>query len=402
MKVLGDGVRVYFSVCGLGFGHVFRMLSVAKALDSRVEVLFSAYGEAVKVVREMGFRCVSVPSVELEMGRDSTVLSSRVAAGIPRKFFVFLRQLGREIKVLKCFKPDVVVSDSRLSTVIACWLLGFPCILVANQLNIVLPLGSGFWVGWRRRLAEGFVAFIMAKLWGRASKIFVPDFPFPFTISAKNVMGVLRFLNGSVKFIGPILFDDMFVGDVNCVEARERMGLPLDKKIVYVSISGGPSERFVFFKLFLDVLREVNDSDLYFVVSLGVFNRVGRKVLFGENFEVWDWLPDRRDVLIACDLVVCRGGHNTILEALCFNKPLILVPTPGHTEKICNSLKAATLGVAEVISQSDFNASVFRNVARDLLLSNSFRSFRVKGFRKKLNGLKHLVEEISLSKLKAH
>ena len=76
------------SICGLG--HVFRMLNVARVLGDKAEMLFSTYGEAVIVVRKMGFRCVSVSSVDLEMGRDSTVLSSRVAASFLKKFFIFL------------------------------------------------------------------------------------------------------------------------------------------------------------------------------------------------------------------------------------------------------------------------------------------------------------------------
>jgi len=396
--LLSDRLRVYFSVCGLGLGHVFRMLNVAKALGDGVEVLFSAYDEAVEVIRGMGFKCVAVPSIELEMGRDSTVLSSRVAAYFPKKFFTFLRQLGLEVKVLRWFKPDVVVSDSRLSTVVACWLLRVPCFLVANQLNVVLPVWSrgGFWVGWRRKIAEGFVAFILAKLWGRASKIFVPDFPPPLTISIRNVECALRFLGNSVRFIGPILSGDMAMGDVDCFEARRRLGLPLNKRIIYVSANGTRLERLVFLRLIFKVLKRVNEADWYFVVSLGFPNRDPRRILLGSGFEVWNWIPDRKAILSACDVVVSRPGHSTILEALWFRKPLVLIPTPGHSEKFCNAQTAAALGVAKIIEQSEFNYSLFARTIRNILSTSRDSlmdpNIRLKFF--KLNGLERLLKEI--------
>jgi len=395
--LLDNKLRIYLSVCGLGLGHAFRMLNVAKALGNRVEVLFSAYGEVVRVIRRMGFRCVSVPSFELEMGRDSTVLSSRVAANFPKKFFIFLKQLSREIRVLRWFKPDVVVSDSRLSTVIACWFLRVPCFLVANQLNIVLPIWSrgGFWVGWRRKMAEGFAAFIMAKLWSRASKIFIPDFPLPLTISIRNVRCALRFLRNNVRFIGPILSKDMFMDSVDCFEARKRLGLPLDKKIIYVSANGVHLERLVFLKLIFKILKQVNESDWYFVVSLGSPNKNSRRVLLDKMFEVWNWIPDRKTILSACDVVFSRPGHTTILEALWFKKPLVLIPTPGHTEKFCNAQTAATLGVAKIIEQDDFDHSLFIRTIKDVLSFNNLKTFRIKDVTTKLNGLKQLVEEIS-------
>ena len=132
-------------------------------------------------------------------------------------------------------------------------------------MNIVLPIWSrgGFWVGWRRKIAEGFTAFILMKLWGRASKIFIPDFSPPLTISIRNVKYALRFLRNNVKFIGPILSRDMFRCGVDCYEARKRLCLPLDKRIVYVSANGTGLERLVFLKLIFKILKQVDERDWY-------------------------------------------------------------------------------------------------------------------------------------------
>ncbi|MFQ6054256.1 MAG: glycosyltransferase, partial [Candidatus Bathyarchaeia archaeon] len=63
------------------------------------------------------------------------------------------------------------------------------------------------------------------------------------------------------------------------------------------------------------------------------------------------WGPDRFKYLGACDLVVSRAGHETIMQSICYRKPMILVPTPGHTEQYGNARRARELGVAEAVHQ---------------------------------------------------
>jgi predicted glycosyltransferase len=66
-----DGAKVFFSPCGIGLGHVGRVLPVAEELVRRgAEVMFSTYLEGVDFVRERGFPVVSAPALSLDS--DST------------------------------------------------------------------------------------------------------------------------------------------------------------------------------------------------------------------------------------------------------------------------------------------------------------------------------------------
>jgi UDP:flavonoid glycosyltransferase YjiC (YdhE family) len=38
---------------------------------------------------------------------------------------------------------------------------------------------------------------------------------------------------------------------------------------------------------------------------------------------------------------------------MCYGKPMILVPTPNHTEQFGNAVQAMDLGVAEIIQQEE-------------------------------------------------
>ncbi|MCW3991077.1 MAG: hypothetical protein NWE79_00060, partial [Candidatus Bathyarchaeota archaeon] len=138
-----EGAKVYFSPCGIGLGHVGRVLPVAEELVRRgVEVMFSTYLEGVDFVRKQGFPVVSAPAVDLES--DSTGRVDIRATAISQGVSVltrFMQQVTAEVDYMKAFKPDVVFSDSRLSSVIAGKMLGLPVALMLNQFLPLVPRG---------------------------------------------------------------------------------------------------------------------------------------------------------------------------------------------------------------------------------------------------------------------
>ena len=85
----------------------------------------------------------------------------------------------------------------------------------------------------------------------------------------------------------------------------------------------------------------------------------------------------------ACDVVVSRVGHGTVSQAVCYGKPLILVPTPSHTEQLNNARKAVELGVAEIIQQEDLNKDVLLAAVRKILENSNFRE-RTEQIRKEV------------------
>jgi UDP-N-acetylglucosamine--N-acetylmuramyl-(pentapeptide) pyrophosphoryl-undecaprenol N-acetylglucosamine transferase len=64
---------------------------------------------------------------------------------------------------------------------------------------------------------------------------------------------------------------------------------------------------------------------------------------------------------------VSRGGHGTLSQSICYGKPVILVPTPSHTEQLNNAKKAVDLGVAELILQENLNREVLLKAVKKLL-----------------------------------
>jgi UDP:flavonoid glycosyltransferase YjiC (YdhE family) len=78
-----------------------------------------------------------------------------------------------------------------------------------------------------------------------------------------------------------------------------------------------------------------------------------------------------------------------------YGKPMILVPTPSHTEQLSNSKQAETLGVAKTIQQEELSKEKLQKSVQQLLESEIHE--RLKEVQKetlKHDGLENAVKTI--------
>jgi uncharacterized protein (TIGR00661 family) len=105
---------------------------------------------------------------------------------------------------------------------------------------------------------------------------------------------------------------------------------------------------------------------------------------------------DRFEYLKACDLVVCRGGHNTIMQSICYGRPSIIIPVPGHTEQYANARRARELGFSEVLHQRDLSREPLLEITdrmlSDVELRERLDDISLKGYT---NGLENAIKAIS-------
>ncbi|MEM3788791.1 MAG: glycosyltransferase, partial [Candidatus Bathyarchaeia archaeon] len=88
-------------------------------------------------------------------------------------------------------------------------------------------------------------------------------------------------------------------------------------------------------------------------------------------------------------------GHGTITQCMCYGKPMILVPTPNHTEQINNAVQAKKLGVAKVIRQENLNLDkLLKTVEQTLTAGNVERLEQIRAEVLKYNGLENAVKMI--------
>ncbi len=302
---------------------------------------------------------------------------------------------------MKNFRPDVVFSDSRASSLVAARLMRIPVVLMLNQFSIEIirrPTGRPmslfdrffFFIanlGWR------FVRTAIALVWGRSQLILIPDLPSPYTISVGNLAIPKRY-KGKVKLIGPIV-DRNGQPTHNQSEMKRRLGFSETRPLIYAAISGPKVERTILANLLLDSLRSFS-KDYDVVLSRGN-PRGGRKPLRLDGVTVYEWIENQDDFIKASDLIISRAGHGTIMKSLVYGKPMILVPIPEHTEQYGNARRAASLRVAQTLDQNRLTHQTLELAIHELLQNKEHHAHSVEIMKTaaSLNAISAACESIS-------
>jgi len=388
-----DGTKVYFSPCGIGLGHVGRSYPIAEELGRRgADVLFSTYLEGLDYVRKLGSPVV--PSPPLNMATDSTgkidLRMSSVTQGLPA-LPRFLRQMNVEIEYMKAYRPDVIVSDTRLSSVFAANLLGVPSVLILNQFQPIVPRSRhNFRLS---KIADGVMLTLIGRGWAASDIILIPDFPEPYTISLESLR-IPKPYRRLVRLVGSILrTKPEEIGDVERV--RKELGVEEGQRLIFAAISGPLSERAPLISLLKPILEGFPD-DYRVVMSMGTPNGGSEPRSMGALILI-PWIRNRFECLKACDLVISRAGHETIMQSICFDKPQILIPTPGHTEQYGNARRAKELGVAEAIHQRDLTREGLMKLVEMVLGDRSYlqRLHEINSKNSLGDGVENAVEAIA-------
>lgn len=351
-----DGARIYFSPCGIGLGHASRNMPIAQELRRRgAEVIFSTYLEGIDYTERQGFKVLPAPPISMSNDSSGSIdlkMSSlnQGLSALP----TFMRQVNAEIRYMRSFEPDAVVSDSRLSSIFAAKLLDVPILLILNQFTPLIPVEKNMFM--LNKIGDGVIMTLIGRGWGYADKILIPDFPSPNTLSI-DCLRIPGPYQSKVELIGAILPKrPEEAADKNMI--REGLGIAPEQRLIYAGISGPRAERLPLLKVLTPIFESFPD-EYRVVMSMGDPNGDSTPIRSGSLVKL-SWVKEKFDLLNACDLVVSRGGHETMMQSICYGKPAVIIPVPNHPEQYGNARRAQELGVAQAIHQ--------RSIERDGLL----------------------------------
>ena len=364
------GARIYFSPCGIGLGHASRNIPIARELRRRgAQIIFSTYLEGIDYTKKQGFRVVPAPPISMSNDSSGSIdlkLSS-VNQGI-RAFPTFMRQVNAEIRYMKAFNPDAVVSDSRLSSIFAAKLLGIPILLILNQFTPLIPRERDMFM--LSKVADGVIMTLIGRGWGYADKILIPDFPTPNTLSI-DCLRIPGPYQRKVELIGAILPKRQEEAR-EAREVRSELGVAEDQKLIYAGISGPRAERAPLLKILGPIFESFPDEYMV-MMSMGNPNGDSSPVRKGSLVTV-SWVKEKFDLLNACDLVVSRGGHETMMQSICYGKPAVIIPVPNHPEQYGNARRAQEMGVAHAIHQRNIDRDMLLLLVEEMLGDDSFKA----------------------------
>ncbi|MCX8193366.1 MAG: UDP-N-acetylglucosamine--N-acetylmuramyl-(pentapeptide) pyrophosphoryl-undecaprenol N-acetylglucosamine transferase [Nitrososphaeria archaeon] len=383
-------VKIHLGVCGIGFGHSARAVAIAKALkDQGWSLTISSYDEGLEYLKRFNLDVYRVPGVSygiLSEGKVSIKMTIFKNIFMPVKI---AEQVSHEITLIDR-ETDLVISDTRASTVIAAKILGKPVLTILNQFNIKILYPRYRWIIQSLEAA----AYIVSRIWLMSDKILVADYPPPLTISKKNLVFPKDLDDEKVKYIGPII-NDVVLDLPDAEYLKYKYGVGLDGKPVILFKATGPLyERKILIDKMLPILKKLS-REFEVVVTLG-----GMKLDSPPNdrdLKIYEWVEEPLELVKIADVVITRAGQTTLSKILALGKPLIMIPIPGHAEQVSNaeSVEEAEAGIK--IDEEELSEDVIRDAIDDILDSKYYEkaSLYASTYRS-LNPIKSVVEEVRL------
>ena len=389
-------MKLYIGPCGLGLGHITRCDAIAREFSNEGEdVLFSSYLDALDYLKRSGFTYFSAIPLSFRTREDGTIDPKMTMSqnGVTVGLWGFIRQLIGEVRQISGFEPDVVISDTRISTLVAAFILRKPRILILNQYSVQMPKDER-----RHRLADRpmlfaakiiwrYISAMLELAWGVSDLIIVPDLKAPYTISRYN-LAIPPGIRKKVRLVGPLTPSRLNIP--NGIR-QSRVARPL----VFACVSGPATDRKYLVNKLTEILREFPD-DYELVLSCGDPNGSFGEKRIG-NLSVHEWMTEQSywKTFERADVIVSRAGHETIMKAISQGKPLVLIPPPNHTEQANNAKRAEELGVAVVLGQSRLDSRELAGAISTCLEHNQENARRLSGTLGPESGIGAVVDAVS-------
>lgn len=347
-----------------GLGHLHPLAPIAHAAEvAGHEVRFAASHSTVRAVEQVGFRCHPagidiggedlerlVPTLKGTTGNDRAALFWRYvfAEHSPKAMIPAILALASS------WRPDVIVrEDTEFGGCIVAECLGIPH--AAVQTTAFRP---------------HFYASIAEPLNQRRSEVGLPldrdsAMPFRYLFLSPFPTGYLNqevTLPATTHQLRPVPFDRS--GTESLPNWLEH--LP-DRPTVYISLGTVSNNHPEIFHAFLDGLR---DEPLNLIVTVGRDQDPGQFGSQPEHIHIEHYIPQTL-LFQHCSLVVTHGGSGTVMAALTYGLPLVIVPIEADQPE--NAERCAALRLAGIVQPAELTPERAREVVLTVLDDPEYR-----------------------------
>jgi uncharacterized protein (TIGR00661 family) len=116
-----------------------------------------------------------------------------------------------------------------------------------------------------------------------------------------------------------------------------------------------------------------------------------------DGLTVYDWIGNLDEYLKACDLVISRAGHMTILTSLAYGKPLLLMPIPDHPEQLSNARRASELGVASTLLLDELSVDRIGTTIKRMMDSPEYekKAAEIEELIRNMSGVEKVIDSVT-------
>ena len=324
-------MRVVISAGGTG-GHIYPALAIInkmKEKEKKCDILYIGTTDRMEkdIVPKLGIKYVGI---EME-GINRKKLLSNISV-----FIKYKKAINKAKKVIKEFKPDVVIGVGGYITA--------PVLIAAHKLKIKTVIHE-----------QNSVPGVSNKLISKyADKICVS---LPNTVSYFNKEKTVYTGNPRSEEI------------INIKPALKKdFGLDEDKKLVLIVMGSLGSTTMT--KKIKELVPHFKDKDYQVLIVTGKsYYGEFKKINLSKNVKIVPFLENMINLLKKTDLIISRAGASTIAEITAIGLPSILVPSPYVTNnhQYLNAKELEDYKASKLVSEKDFCPEVIVSLVDDIL-----------------------------------
>lgn len=329
-------MRVIISAGGTG-GHIYPALAIAnkiKEKDKTAEILYIGTSNRMEkdIVPKAGFKFVGI---KVEGLRRSLSLKN-IKSG-----FLFLTAISKCKKIIKKFKPDVVIGVGGY--------VSAPTIYAAHKLGVkccIHEQNSSF--GITNKFASKY-----------ADKVFV-SFK-----SLEEKMDDKKFI-----YTGNPCSENAFKVEV---ADKSKFGLTPNKKLVLI-VMGSLGSKTISDKMkSMLTLFNNKDYEVMFVTGKNYFDEY-KNNKYTSNIKIVPYIDNMVSLLKKTDVLVSRAGASTLSEISSLNVPSILIPSPYVTEnhQYKNAMDLVSRDAAMILEEKDLEGDTLLRMVEKTLNDELF------------------------------
>lgn len=363
-------MKVLMMPCGIGMGHTSRCIALAEKLQERnVDVVFASYGSGYKLLKKQGkYEIAKLPDIKFYGSNGGLDIKYTAKKSIDAPF-IFLKSIYYESKIIKKFKPDIIVADAHYSVPITAKVLGIPCIMITNELTLdfskLYPEERAM-----EYLENGLKRFIK-DVSKQCNAILIPDI--------ENSVEIPPELREKTIFTGPFLRQNPNEIE-NKKELRKKLGFKEDERIVLVTVGGSEFGKRLL-KIIYESSEEIDADKIIMITGPQInsdFIEDSNKIVKKSYLDnIMEWMK-------LSDVIISLAGHTTTMEIASLGIPNIIIPIENHSEQLKNALAMKKHGISLIKDINEINS---KDLACDInnILSDKYLIKKINNIKKEFS-----------------
>ncbi len=253
---------------------------------------------------------------------------------------------SQDLAVLNKVKPDIVICDASPTSYLAATVLGIPCVMVKNILGYIdsnlskhaiksgLNLTDELDFTLENKMSKEFHSDCV-----KLNKAFVETYKtIPFIIPGvpefEKINNVNIFQNMSHCFVGNLEWQGW------AKSSKPDLTKYRNKTVILVTFGSS----FPFESLIINILSAFKDDPYHIIINTGNQFNCPEIQQYQTNFDIYPYLS-LNDFLEIADIIVCHGGHGTIMSALKTGAPSVVIPFNGDQMVISKQIEELKCGI---------------------------------------------------------